>query len=64
MLQTPFLKVKKHPPTNLFMLYPMVQSVALVCVEIDKKMPLQWHCPLSSPSKNKISFWLTKSFKF
>jgi hypothetical protein len=22
-----------HPPTNLYMLYPMVQSFALVCVE-------------------------------
>jgi hypothetical protein len=29
------------------MIYPMAQSVALVCVEIDKKMPPQWHCPLS-----------------
>jgi hypothetical protein len=39
------------------MIYPMAQSVARVCVEIDKKMLLQWHCPLtsSSSSKNKIS---------
>jgi hypothetical protein len=29
-------KLKKHGPTNLYMLYPMVQSVALVCVEIEK----------------------------
>jgi hypothetical protein len=41
MLQTSFLKVKKHPPTNLYMFFPMAQSVWLVCVEIDKKMPPQ-----------------------
>jgi hypothetical protein len=55
MPRRPFSKLKKHGPTNLYMIYPMAQSVALVCVEIDKKMPLQWHCPLSSlPSKSKI----------
>jgi hypothetical protein len=43
MLQTPFLKAKKHGPTHLYVIYPMIQSVALVCVEIDKKMPLQQH---------------------
>jgi hypothetical protein len=32
-LQRLFSKLKKHPPTNLYMLYPMVQSFALVCVE-------------------------------
>jgi hypothetical protein len=48
MLQTSFPELKKHGPTNLYMLYPMAQSVVLVCVEIDKKMPPQWHCPLSS----------------
>jgi hypothetical protein len=32
------------------MLYPMVQSVWLVCVEKVKKMTLQRHCPLSSSS--------------
>jgi hypothetical protein len=48
MLQTFFSKLKKHSPTCLYMLYPMVQSGVLVCVEIDKKMPLQGHCPLSS----------------
>jgi hypothetical protein len=53
MLQTSFPKLKKHHPTNLYMLYPMMQSVAHVCVEKVKKMPSQWHCPLSSPK----SFW-------
>jgi hypothetical protein len=53
MLQTSFSKLKKHSPTNLYMLYPMAQSFGLVCVEMDKQMPLQWHCPLSSPK----SFW-------
>jgi hypothetical protein len=40
------------------MLYPMAQSVSCVCVEIDKKMALQWHSPLpsSSPWKNKNHF--------
>jgi hypothetical protein len=48
MLQTSFPERKKHGPTNLYMIYPMAQSVVLVCVEIDKKMPPQWYCPLSS----------------
>jgi hypothetical protein len=43
-LQRPFPKLKKHHPTNLFMLYPMAQSVWLVFIEIDKKMTPQWHC--------------------
>ena len=46
MLQTSFPKLKKHHPTRLYMLYPMVHSVALVCIEIDKQMPPQGHCPL------------------
>jgi hypothetical protein len=61
MLQTSFSKLKKHSPTRLYMLYPMVQSVALVCVEKVKKMPSQWHCPLSSSSiiqnRKSKSFW-------
>jgi hypothetical protein len=47
MLQTSFPKMKKHHPTNLYMLYPMAQSIAYVCVEIDKQMPPQGgivHC--------------------
>jgi hypothetical protein len=57
MLQTSFPELKKHRPTNLYMLYLMAQSIVFVCVEIDKKMPPQWHCPLSSSS-----WWKTKSF--
>jgi hypothetical protein len=57
MLQTSFPKLKKHSPTRLYMLYPMVQSVALVFVEIVKKMPSQWHCLLpSSPFTIKNHF--------
>jgi hypothetical protein len=44
----PLPKLKKHHPTNLYMLYPMAQSVALFLVENVKKMTLQKHCPLSS----------------
>jgi hypothetical protein len=33
MPQRPFSKLKKHGPTNLYMLYPMAQSAARVCVE-------------------------------
>jgi hypothetical protein len=40
-LKRPFPKLKKHSPTRLYMLYPMAQSVVLVCVEIDKKMAPQ-----------------------
>jgi hypothetical protein len=47
MPQRQFSKLKKHGPTNIYMLYLMAQSVALFCIEIDKKMPLQWHCPSS-----------------
>jgi hypothetical protein len=59
MLQRPFPKLKKHSPTRLYMLYPMVQSVVLVCVEKVKKMTPQGgivHCHHPSPSstKNKI----------
>ena len=57
MLQRPFPKLKKHGPTNLYMLYRMVQSVWLVCVEKVKKMTLQRQCPLSSPK----SFWCAAS---
>jgi hypothetical protein len=39
------------------MLYPMVQHIALVCVEIEKKMPPQGLCPLSSSSS---SSWKSK----
>mgnify|MGYP006313175803 CR=1 FL=1 len=41
MLQTSFSKLKKHHPTRLYMIYPMVQSVARFGVEIDKKMASQ-----------------------
>jgi hypothetical protein len=63
-LQRPFPKLKKHHPNNLYMLYPIAQSVACVCVEIDKKMAPQegivhrhWkiHCP---------SFETILAFKF
>jgi hypothetical protein len=53
MLQTSFPKLKKHHPTHIYMLYPMAQSVVLICVEIDKELTLQRQCPLSSPK----SFW-------
>jgi hypothetical protein len=46
-LKRPFPKLKKHHPTNLYMLYPMAQSAACVCVEKDKKMAPQGgivHC--------------------
>jgi hypothetical protein len=33
----------------------MVQSVGLVCVEMDKQMPPQWHCPLSIVIGNPLS---------
>jgi hypothetical protein len=63
MLQTSFPKLEKHPPTRLYMLYPMVQSVARFRVEIDKQMTLQRLCsPLSSLKKN--SFSLAQLFKF
>jgi hypothetical protein len=52
-LQRPFSKLKKHHPTNLYMLYPMVQSVDRFHVEIKKKMLPQWHCPLPSSSYPK-----------
>jgi hypothetical protein len=55
MLQRPFPKLKKHHPTNLYILYPMVQIVGLVCVEMDKQMPPQWHCPLSIVIGNPLS---------
>jgi hypothetical protein len=63
MLQRPFPKLKKHSPTNVYMLYQMVQSVALVCVEIDKKMPPQWHCPLSIVIGNPLSLEIILAFK-
>jgi hypothetical protein len=57
MLKTSFSKLKKHHPTNLYMLYPMAQSACLVCVKIDKKLTLQMHCPLSIVII--IHFWCT-----
>jgi hypothetical protein len=60
-LQRPFSKLKKHSPTHLYMLYPMVQSVVLVFVEKVKKRALQGHCPLSSSIVHRgpktKSFW-------
>jgi hypothetical protein len=53
MLKTSFLKLEKHSPTRLYMIYPMLQSVARFCVEKEKKLILQRHCPLSLSSKNK-----------
>jgi hypothetical protein len=47
MLQTSFPNLKKHHPTRLYMIYLMMQSIWLVCVEKVKKMPSQWHCPSS-----------------
>ena len=64
MLQRPFPKLKKHHPTNLYMLYPMAQSVGLVCVEMDKQMPPQWHCPLSIVIGNPLPFEIILAFKF
>jgi hypothetical protein len=55
-LKRPFPKLKKHHPTILYMRYLMMQSVARFGVEIDKKLTLQRHCPLSSsppPSENQ-----------
>jgi hypothetical protein len=46
-LKRPFSKLKKHHPTNLYMLYPMAQSVVSFHVEIDKKIP---PCPPWSSS--------------
>jgi hypothetical protein len=51
---SPFPKLEKHLPINLYMLYPMAQSVARVCVEIDNKKALQRHCPLSSSPSSKF----------
>jgi hypothetical protein len=62
MLQRPFSKLKKHCPTQLYMLYPMVQSGALVCVEKVKKMPPQWHCPLSIVIGNPLSIIIRNHF--
>jgi hypothetical protein len=61
MLQTSFPKLKTHHPTNLYMLYPMMQSVLLVCVEKVKKMTPQARALsmviiTSSPSKKSKSF--------
>jgi hypothetical protein len=69
MQKTSFSKLEKHSPTRLYMLYPMVQSVALVCVEIDKKLTLQrgvLHSPFSIViiQKNKISFSVAQLFEF
>jgi hypothetical protein len=56
MLQTSISKLNKHSTTHLYMLYPMVQSVALVFVEKVKKMPLQGHVHCHHHPKTK-SFW-------
>jgi hypothetical protein len=64
MLQTSFPKLKKHHPTRLYMLYPMMQSVSRVCVEKDKKKALQGHCPLSIVIGNPLSFEIILAFKF
>jgi hypothetical protein len=64
MLQRPFSKLEKHSPTGLYMLYPMVQSVVLVCVEKVKKKALQGHSPLSSshhPSSKKQNHFGTQA---
>jgi hypothetical protein len=47
-LQTSFPKLKKHSPTHLYMLYPMLQRFVRECVEIDMKRPSEVHCPWSS----------------
>jgi hypothetical protein len=54
MPKRPFSKLKKHGPTNMYMLYPMAQSIACACVEIDKEMPPR-HCPLSIVIGNPLS---------
>jgi hypothetical protein len=60
-LRRPFPKLKKHSPTRIYMLYPMAQSVACVCVEIDKKMAPQggiFHCHHHHHRHPKTkSFW-------
>jgi hypothetical protein len=61
MPKRPFSKLKKHGPTNLYMLYPMAQSIARACVEIDKEMPLR-HCPLSL--EIHCPFEIILAFKF
>ena len=62
-LQRPFPELKKHCPTNLYMLYPIEQSIVLVCIEIDKKTPPQWHCP-SSLENLYCPFEIILAFKF
>ena len=42
-LKTIFPKLKKHSPTNLYMLYPMIQSAVLDSVERDVKSPPESH---------------------
>jgi nitric oxide reductase large subunit len=59
-LQRPFPKLKKHHPTNLYMLYLMAQSALLVCINIDKKMTPQWHCP--SSLENPLSIIIRNHF--
>jgi hypothetical protein len=63
-LQRLFSRLKKQPPTNIYMLYPMAQRVALVCVEIDKQMPPQGHCPLSLEIHCPSSSEIILAFKF
>jgi hypothetical protein len=64
MLQRPFPKLKKHHPTNLYMIYPMAQSVGLVCVERVKKMRLQGDCPTSSLEIHCHVLEIILAFKF
>jgi hypothetical protein len=71
MLQTSFSKLKKHTPTNIYIIYPMSQSVAQFHVEIDKEMPPQGHVHCHHRHPKTKSFWcagplyqnLTKCFK-
>jgi hypothetical protein len=57
MQQTPFPKLKKHSLTIIYMIYPFMQSVVRFCVEIEKKMPPQWHDPLSIVIRNPLSIF-------
>ena len=59
-LQRPFPKLKNHHPTRLYMIYPMMQSVAHVCVEKYKKKALQGgivHCHWKSIVHHGKPFW-------
>ena len=68
MLQRPFSKLKKHGPTNLYMLYPMVQSVALIfCWKIQENataMALSTMVIIHRPSSKWKWFWRAGPLKF